>query len=149
MSNRFQKLVAWTLLLQVLLVGGLGTGLHGLFGCEHGPSGVCTATCCVGPDASSSRPECEDCAFCRRANEERGAASKGRADAEVYVASVYAAGCDGCAVCDLLAQYHSVTPFELDPLAIELASGEAAIQRQNAVVAAAIRLAPSRGPPAV
>lgn len=148
MNNRLRKLVAWTLLTQVTLVGGLGTGLHGLFGCEHGASG-CTATCCVTTAASSPRSDCEDCVYCRHAADGRSASSETSATADQDRSLVTPAGCDGCAVCDLLAQYHSVTPFEIGSLSIELASGEAALQRHNAVVAAAIRLAFSRGPPVV
>ena len=149
MPNRLRKLVAWTLLAQVTLVGGLGTGLHALFGCEHGSGVACAAPCCTSAEEVSKRVACEHCAFCRHATEERGASPSSDPAAKRSRASVVAAGCDGCAVCDLLAQYHSVTPFEFDSLSVELASSEAALHRHNAVVAAATRLAPSRGPPAV
>ena len=152
MNNRLRKLVAWTLLTQVLLVGSLGTGLHGLFGCEHGlgsehgPSGACASSCCVDAAATASQAGCHDCAFCRCAIETN--ASSGEAPASFGMPAVSTARCDGCAVCDLLAQYHSVTPFEIGSLAIELAAGEAPLQRQNAALAASSRLALSRGPPA-
>lgn len=144
MPRPLRKLVACTLLLQVALVGSLGTGLHGLLGCEHEANGRCVSACCVASTPSEARPACADCIYCRR-----GTGGQDAPATERSVATVSPAGCDGCAVCDLLAQYHSVTPFQLDPLAIELASGEAALQRQNAAVAATIRLALSRGPPAV
>lgn len=158
MPNRLRRLVAWTLLAQVLLVGGLGTGLHSLFGCEHGPSGICASGCCSLTDDTAARSDCHDCGFCRDVVCEAATCATDcpttgpttgpiGADRERVVASVDRAGCQSCAVCDLLAQYHSVTPFEFDTIAIELASGEAAMQRQNAVVAASIRLALSRGPP--
>ncbi|MEO1498355.1 MAG: hypothetical protein AAFV43_14520 [Planctomycetota bacterium] len=143
MSNRLITTVAWTLLAQVLLVAGMGTGLHRLFGCEHGS---CESVCCV--DTVEPLSDGHDCSFCRRAATNN-AASPAAASAEAGVAAVKQAGCDGCAVCDLLAQYHSATPFEFDRLTIEVAHAESAVQRQNAVVAAAIRLALSRGPPAV
>ena len=149
MYSRLQKLIAWTLIAQVLLVGGLGTGLHGLFGCEHGPKACCTARCCSSSSDVTSRSSCADCVFCSRDSHKRPASSASIAGSEYRIALLTTAGCDGCAVCDVLAQYHTVTPFELDVLAIELASGDAVLQRKNAAIAAAIRLAPSRGPPAV
>lgn len=126
-----------------MLVGSLGTGLHRVFGCEHG-SAACADGCCVTP--AESTYGCDSCAFCRQERSEPAATV---AKEVVAQAQIDAAGCDGCAVCDLLAQYHSVTPFELDALAIEQTLSEAVVQRHNAVVAAATRLALSRGPPAV
>ena len=140
MPDRLRQFVAWTTLAQVVLVGGLGTGLHGLFGCEHR---VCAASCCVGSDQRSA--DCKECVFCRHAIENQRKAKHQRTADGVLTSNQ---GCDGCAVCDLLAQYHSATPLALDPPAIELASDEAVLLRQNKVVAAAIRFALSRGPPA-
>lgn len=143
MNRPLLRAVAAITLAQVGLVGAFGTGLHALFGCEHEPQGGCTAACCKVTAEASSRSDCEDCVFCLRA------ADKQAASNDFRIASVTSAGCDGCAVCDLLAQYHCVTPFELESLAIVVTPCESAIQRQNAVVAATIRLALSRGPPAV
>lgn len=144
MPERLRQFVAWTTLAQVALVGGLGTGLHGLLGCEHGRCSTCCvgATCCAETETTSSG--CKDCVFCEHAaTKQRDAATRlAKNDAVVE-----AADCDDCALCDLLAQYHGAAPLALDPPAMELAAGEAALHRQNAVVAAAIRLAHSRGPP--
>lgn len=141
---RFRKLVAWSLLAQVILVGGLGTGLHDLLGCHHGCQQSCAASCCREVAAT----ECSDCVFCRHAERE---SSLRVAEKRVNhpEAAANAAGCDGCAVCDLLAQYHCATPFEPAPLAIESAGGHAASLRTDAVIAASMRWFLSRGPPTV
>lgn len=155
MPKRLRHFVAWTTLAQVALVGGLGTGLHGLLGCEHRG---CAAFGCVGSPDPAIR--CETCAFCRHAAQKRADSSTGEETTRQTepsepigigghpAAVIAAAGCDGCAVCDLLAQYHTAAPFGLQPPAIEPASTEAAVRRHNAIVAAAKRLALSRGPPA-
>ncbi|MEM9352305.1 MAG: hypothetical protein AAGA92_04775 [Planctomycetota bacterium] len=141
MHRILNKTAAWLALAHVVLVGGLGTGLHALLGCEHGLTENCSAACCV--SAKSTSASCEDCVYCRRAAEKQNSNDQ---QEETLVADAGQC-CGGCAVCDLLAQYQSVTPFAVEPLAIELASGEAPIQHENAVIAAAIRLSHSRGPP--
>lgn len=145
MHRRFRQIVAWVTLAQVALVGAVGTGLHGLFGCEHGPHGHCSSACCASPSDEDS--QCEDCVFCQRRDALGEQATPCESGMPFAEANGGAWCCDGCVVCDLLAQYHSVTPLALDPLSIELAVGEAAIQIHNAVVSAASRLALSRGPP--
>ncbi len=142
MHRTLHQTAAWLALAHVTLVGGLGTGLHSLLGCEHGLNEECSSACCT--SAKSSTPGCEDCVYCKRASEEPN--QNDRQDGTVIAADA-AQCCGGCAVCDLLAQYQSVTPFVVEPLSIELATGEAAVQLENAVIAAAIRLAHSRGPP--
>lgn len=137
MNRPLHRLIVWTMLANVGVVGVLGTGLHDLLGCSHSCRGTTGASCC-GAEAVCS-DACADCVFCQRAKE----ASSPSDNPELS-----ATGCEGCAVCDLLAQYHSVVPHGLEPLSTELAVGEAACLRQNAIVAAMVRQTLSRGPPA-
>ena len=144
MPRRLRQFVALTTLAQVLLIGVLGTGLHGLFGCEHRR---CTAACCETREAAASG--CDDCVFCLHAEKKQRDDTSPKSRHSSSDVAVVSSHSDGCAVCDLLGQFNTVTPIALEPLPIELSSGEAALQQQNAVVAAAIRLALSRGPPCV
>ena len=147
MSRRLRQVVSWITLAQVALVGGLGMGLHGLLGCEHGQTGcceqgLCLATCC------STASEAHDCVFCRHhESTQRDRQSSDHETGDRLTTVDGLASCDGCAVCDLLDQYHNATPIQLDSLTLELTAEEAAIQLHNAVVSAATRLALSRGPP--
>lgn len=156
MPKALRNAVAWVTLAQVLLVGALGTGLHGLLGCEHGPLGCadsrcCSLDCCTVPSAKNANAnvtQCHDCVFCKHRRSSEGKVTPD-SDSLIIACSDGAVGCDGCAVCDLLAQYHSATPFVLAPLSLELLAGDVTIQLHNAVVSAATRLALSRGPPTV
>jgi hypothetical protein len=142
MNRPLRKIVAWITLGQVGLVGAMGTGLHSLFGCEHGAA--CAESCCTAGKSSCSQHG--DCLFCElETTVPKGCAAKGRSG-EGLSRSTH---CDGCAVCDLLAQYHTAAPFVAAPLASETSQPERAVEVRNAVVAAATRLALSRAPPAV
>ena len=144
MPRRLRQFVALTTLAQVVLIGALGTGLHGLFGCEHDG---CTEACCATREAPASA--CDDCEFCPRAVKQHREDLFGAARRSSCDVAVVSARSDGCAVCDLLGQFNIVTPIALEPLPIAMLAGETALQRQNAVVAAATRLPLSRGPPSV
>lgn len=145
MTQRLRQFIVWLTLAQVGLVGGIGTGLHTVFGCEHA---ICGSSCCAA--ASDSLGECQaKCAFCRKSASPATASPATAGDSRSGNAQVVSAAavCDGCLVCDLLVQYHNATPLEIGLPSIELAAGEACLERQNGVVAAACRLAHSRGPP--
>lgn len=147
MSRRFRQLVSWVTLAQVVLVGGLGTGLHGLLGCEHGPKACCEQGLCLA-SRCSAETQTHDCVFCRaRESQERDRAAEATGAQLTTVDGSIT--CDGCAVCDLIDQYQTASPFQLDSPAVEPAADRAALQIHNAVVSAATRLALSRGPPAV
>jgi hypothetical protein len=120
----------------------MGTGLHSLFGCEHGAA--CAEDCCDAGVSSCSAHG--DCLFC---DLEKSACKRSGAKGESREGLSRSTHCDGCAVCDLLAQYHTAAPFVAPPLAIEASQPERAVEVRNAVVAAAARLALSRAPPAV
>ena len=112
-------------------------GLHGVLGCEHGS---CASDCCRA-EASC----CKDCVFCERGAKKTAPVASEKAAGFAFQSVV----CDDWALCDLLAQYHSASVVAPHSSSLELASGKASLHRKNALVAAAIRLAPSRGPPAV
>ncbi|MEM9657719.1 MAG: hypothetical protein AAF961_05090 [Planctomycetota bacterium] len=149
MHHKLRQAVAWFTLAQVVLVGVLGTGLHTLFGCEHGPlnareQGNCCHGCCSFSDLHGEDSERRDGLIGRKRPTPGKAASSVDHDAS---AGVFACS-ERCAVCDLLSQYHTAAPFVLEPLSIELIAGEATLHLGDAVVSAATRLALSRGPPA-
>lgn len=141
MREPLQKLVAWLLVAQVALVGALGTGLHDLLGCQHG-------VCVIERDPAS---QCECCGTCGKSAEpsaplaepNSGAASPDKG------LTVTAAECGECALCDLLDQFHQAAPAWDASIDAEVIVSQTNAARENSVVAAAIRLALSRGPPAV
>lgn len=150
MHALLRQFVAWALILQVSLIGAVGTGLHDWLGCQHGP---CVGECCTAT-REASPAGCQCCDLCRAASGEDSLPSEGskgddgRATIQ-GVPSVHAATCHDCALCDLLDQYHQAAPAWGLALEAELIVGETELLRENAAIAAAIRLAHSRGPPAV
>lgn len=149
MHSRLRQLVALTLTVQVLLVGALGTGLHDLLGCQHGR---CVDSCCSVLTKDTPASCCGFCC-CRLELAEVGSSTEclPHADRPNDAADwlwLSSAECDDCPLCDLLEQFHQATPVWKSSLEVELAIHEAELLRDNAVIAASLRLAFSRGPPA-
>ena len=150
MPLALRQFVAWITLAQVLLVGAGGSGLHTLFGCEHGCTAACCSDECCSSDGAVVSSCGQDCAYCRHSKSVQ-AEGDSRAvqirKRQAWQAGVQTAGCDGCAVCDLLALYHNATPCSLELINQDSECSEAVVILRNDIVAATIRLTYSRGPP--
>ncbi|MEN1678408.1 MAG: hypothetical protein AAGJ46_02370 [Planctomycetota bacterium] len=144
MPQNRRQLVAWILIFQVTLIGSIGTGLHDLLGCQHG---LCGDECCP-PEKDQLADRGHACCGGCGADQPAKPADEDRQRPPEEASFVSPLVFSDCALCDLIAKYHHAAPVWATATATELVVGEAELLRENAIVAAAIRLALSRGPPA-
>lgn len=160
------RTTALLLAFQLILVAGLGTGLHDLFGCSHGAccDSLCASSACAG-SAHRSEAGCGcDSAFHRRRVAKQAAeapaasrstalpttaTSKGNQLTVVGKQDSSRAGLDACSICDLLEQFHVTNqPTPGSSGFVELVA-LLPFCLEQVEVCEAERLADSRGPPVV
>ena len=148
LPRRVHNLTACLALALVGLVGGLGTGMHSVFDCCHSE---CCASCCR-PNAvakAHSGSDACDCVFCHTrtgkdaSTDARWAGNTTQQHPGTYLAKSHA----DCAICKLLAKYHSTTISRPDRIVAWANSGTVSFSLPTAVAGSSCRLEPSRGPP--
>lgn len=161
LSNLIQKLTLLTALALVGLVGGIGTGLHSVFDCCHEchcSSGLCDA-CPVGLAGSTSKENSSnvnstedqcDCVFCDAsiAIDLCSQPQKAMVQASKTQFKGIAQSVHDCAICQLLAHFHSTPTTAYQEFYAWDSRAVVTISLPATIPDTSLRLEPSRGPPA-